>query len=161
MSMIASELAASERDSDAARSVRAWCDASGGAVADTVRTFREKAVAAFRHNAPHGGGTAAADARAAPASLATPRETGAEAGRAQPPAGGDCKWWQAERRGAPLLPTLHPAAGTAAKRSGCPAVELEAPRASKKKSKALRGQERTSDWDTGESDEEMRKRGLK
>ena len=30
MSMIASELAASERDSDTARSVRAWCDASGG-----------------------------------------------------------------------------------------------------------------------------------
>ena len=30
MSMIASELAASERDSDTARSVRAWCNASGG-----------------------------------------------------------------------------------------------------------------------------------
>ena len=30
MSMIASELAASERDSDTVKSVRAWCDASGG-----------------------------------------------------------------------------------------------------------------------------------
>ena len=141
--------------------VSKWCEASDGVVADTVSSFRAKAVDAFRSRAPRGDEGDEVQQPASAALVPLKALTWQPATRKA-----ESHWWQAERRDdAPAaaaaaasssMPPVRSPVGAAAKRSGFPGSEPQKQR----RSKAARAKP-TQDWDTGESEDEMRRRGMK
>ena len=141
--------------------VSKWCEASDGVVADTVSSFRAKAVDAFRSRAPRGDEGDEVQQPASAALVPLKALTWQPATRKA-----ESHWWQAERRDdAPAaaaaaasssMPPVRSPVGAAAKRSGFPGSEPQKQR----RSKAARAKP-TQDWDTGDSEDEMRRRGMK
>lgn len=146
--------------------VAKWCEATDGVVADTVASFRAKAVAAFSRSGPREGAEAEAEDEAATLLVPLKPLTWQPAAKKNAADGGSAsQWWQAPRRDA--APTSAPAApsssmaplrspsGAAAKRSSFPRDAGQKSKRSKKRNAAH--VQSDQDYLTGESGEHVSK----
>ena len=146
--------------------VAKWCEATDGVVADTVASFRAKAVAAFSRSGPREGAEAEAEDEAATLLVPLKPLTWQPAAKKNTADGGSAsQWWQAPRRDA--APTSAPAAPAhqwrryarprVRRRSAPASQEARGQRSKRSKKRNAAHVQSDQDYLTGESGEHVSK----